>query len=133
MGGTKNAIKIPYEECHKEINGILYKMCNTCREWKPCTDKCFYKQKNKGDGLHARCIKCEKENANMKEKYRGFTIEVIFEELSSTYADFHFKITRDSDRWVLDDYIDSSDRDITYAMDWARTTIDEYYNYSNEN
>lgn len=52
---------IPYEECHKEIDGILYKQCSICEEWFPCTIEHFYKHdKNLKDKLSPYCKTCEK-------------------------------------------------------------------------
>jgi len=58
--------KYPYEEYHKEIDGILYKKCvhhqkyfpeENC--WFPCTSEYFYKnKKNLSDGLYPECKRC---------------------------------------------------------------------------
>jgi hypothetical protein len=58
---------ILYEDNHKIINGVLYKLCNICFEWFPCTDKYFYKNKsNKKDGLNPSCIICLINKANKR-------------------------------------------------------------------
>src|SRR5690606_22860630 len=50
-----------YEECHKSINGIDHKLCNTCLEWMPCNEEYFYKNKqNKIDGYNPYCKVCTK-------------------------------------------------------------------------
>ena len=55
---------INYENNHKEINGIIYKQCNRCEEWFPCTDEYFYKTNSKNrDGLFNYCKVCHKKNS----------------------------------------------------------------------
>lgn len=50
---------IDYWENHKYINNILYKLCNRCNEWFPCTEEYFYKtNKNNKDNLFPYCKKC---------------------------------------------------------------------------
>jgi hypothetical protein len=57
---------IPYEENHREINGLLEKKCNKHyiyfpdeHPWFPCTEEYYYKNKlNKLDGLQPHCKKC---------------------------------------------------------------------------
>ena len=59
---------IPYEENHRINNKILEKKCNrhyiyfpSESEWMPCTIEYFYtNKKNKSDGLHPTCKKCER-------------------------------------------------------------------------
>lgn len=59
--------KIPYEENHKTIDGVEYKLCNKHKkffpeesEWIPCTEEYFYRNKsNSIDGLHPRCKRCD--------------------------------------------------------------------------
>lgn len=52
--------KIKYEECHKEIEGTLYKQCTICKEWFPCNTDYFYKKKHsKSDGVSTYCKNCE--------------------------------------------------------------------------
>lgn len=48
-------------QTHKEINGIDYKICNMCNEYKIATAEYFYFNKsNSIDYLSSRCIICEK-------------------------------------------------------------------------
>ena len=50
--------KLSYEECHKEINGQLHKLCKICEDWFPCDLNNFYK-KNGKDGVSSYCKSCE--------------------------------------------------------------------------
>ncbi len=64
-----------YEECHKIIDDVEYKQCNSCDEWFLCNDEYFYKVKNKTDGLRPDCKNCTKKNSkkwqeNNPERYR---------------------------------------------------------------
>lgn len=48
-----------YEKSHKVIDGIEYKLCSMCEQWKICTLEFFYANKsNKSDGLNPYCIPC---------------------------------------------------------------------------
>jgi hypothetical protein len=66
------SIKIPYEENHKFINGILYKKCSRHYNyfpeedaWLPCTLEYFHKNKSSSkDGLNTWCKRC----ASLKAK-----------------------------------------------------------------
>jgi uncharacterized protein YuzB (UPF0349 family) len=51
--------KLSYEECHKEIEGILHKFCKICEKWFPATQDNFY-PKNTKEGLSPYCKECEK-------------------------------------------------------------------------
>lgn len=50
--------KLSYEDCHKEIDGVLHKLCKICEEWFPSTQDNFYPKKTK-EGLSPYCKKCE--------------------------------------------------------------------------
>lgn len=63
---------IPYEENHREIEGILEKKCSIhsiyCPEdespWFPCTTEYYYKSNmNSIDGLHTWCKECSRKKA----------------------------------------------------------------------
>lgn len=57
----------PYEEAHKIINGVEYKLCNICNEWLPMTEEYFYKNKNNGiDGFYPYCKKDAIEKADKR-------------------------------------------------------------------
>jgi hypothetical protein len=62
---------IPWEENHKEIDGILYKKCAECNQWFPCNDKYFHKHAcNKKDGLFPYCKPCNiKQATGHNRKY----------------------------------------------------------------
>jgi hypothetical protein len=69
---------LSYEKTHKTINGILYKLCNTCEQWFPCTDEHFYKNSSSRDGLSPYCreysiqktMKWEKNNPDRTKELR---------------------------------------------------------------
>ncbi|MBS4893815.1 MAG: HNH endonuclease [Veillonella parvula] len=57
-------IRLKYEESHKFIEKVLYKLCNRCRNWFPCTSDYFYKTNcNSKDGLYPYCKECSKKKA----------------------------------------------------------------------
>lgn len=47
-----------WNETHKIVNGVDYKICNICLEWKPSTNEYFHKTKNNIDGLQPYCKVC---------------------------------------------------------------------------
>jgi len=52
--------RLKYKNEHKIIDGIDYKICSKCKEYKPSTGEYFYKNKsNSIDGLSNKCIECE--------------------------------------------------------------------------
>jgi hypothetical protein len=44
-----------YEECHKEIDGVMYKLCNKCEDWHPLNEEYFYKNNKSLDGFNPYC------------------------------------------------------------------------------
>ena len=68
--------QLNYDECHKIINGILYKLCYTHSKyfsndnpWIPCNEEYFYKNNsNKQDGFNPYCKKCTRSKSNIWSK-----------------------------------------------------------------
>jgi hypothetical protein len=74
MAGIKNTKIIPYEECHKVINNIIYKMCSICENWFVEDENNFYKNNPKDkecNKYHPYCKSCEIEK-NMKRNYDNY-------------------------------------------------------------
>jgi len=72
---------------HKIIDGILYKQCSKCKEWKPETNEYYYYvNKSKPEkGLVAACKSCMSLNAiNYQnkhiEKRRKWQLEYYYKE-----------------------------------------------------
>lgn len=57
---VKKKSSVSYEDNHKLINGIEYKLCSDCRDWHPMNDEWFYKNKSSSDGYYAYCKECTK-------------------------------------------------------------------------
>ena len=57
----KNKRKI-YKILYRTINGLKYKKCNECKEWKLLNE--FYHNKNKRGNLDYKCIECTKKYQN---------------------------------------------------------------------
>lgn len=67
----------------KEIDGILYKKCTQCGEWKPSTNEYFRNTKKNKIGLESKCRQCMRQNnkkyeinnkdkiAEYRKKYRA--------------------------------------------------------------
>lgn len=69
---TKIKNSLPYEDCHKIIDKVEHKLCNTCEKWLPMNTDYFYKNKsNKSDGFHTWCKVCavKKSEKRMYENY----------------------------------------------------------------
>jgi hypothetical protein len=56
-----------YEECHKIVDGITYKLCSDCNEWLPMNKEYFYKNKSANDGFNPYC---KKDTIKRTVKYR---------------------------------------------------------------
>jgi hypothetical protein len=75
---VKGRKELTYEESHKEIDGVLYKLCSKCDQWFPCTQDHFYNNNiNKSDGLYPYCKECTKNKSvqwqiNNEERYRKY-------------------------------------------------------------
>lgn len=69
--------RLKYDDTHKIIDDILYKLCNICENWFPCTRNYFYyNETNSIDGLYSFCIECCKKKSahwinNNREDYRA--------------------------------------------------------------
>lgn len=49
------------KEMFKEIDGITYKLCTKCLQYKPMTTDYFYKRSNVKCGFESHCKCCAKE------------------------------------------------------------------------
>lgn len=60
MAGVKGAIRLSYEESHKTIDGVIFKMCSICKSWLTESNS-FYKNKLKNNNFryHSYCKSCE--------------------------------------------------------------------------
>lgn len=70
--------KKKYNETHKTINDIEYKVCNRCEEWFPCTEEYFYKVKNDIDGLRPDCKECTKKSAVDYQEKNPERMKIIY-------------------------------------------------------
>lgn len=67
--------KILYEECHKEVDGVIYKLCKICEEWFSANLENFY-SKNTKEGLSPYCKKCENRKNDQWQKNNPDRIKV---------------------------------------------------------
>lgn len=66
LSGVKDAVRLSYEESHKYIGDILYKLCSDCKEWFAENADSFYKTKPndiKSNKYHPYCKSCEKQRS----------------------------------------------------------------------
>lgn len=83
---------IPYEENHKELNGIIHKKCSICDEWKEMSRENFYHNKsNKVDGFNPYCIVCTK---NKSDKWAQDNWDKRIEQRRKTDRTTRAKIKR---------------------------------------
>lgn len=59
----KRKSKTPYEDNHKTIEGIEYKLCSDCKEWHPMNGDWFYKNKTSPDGFNPYCKEATKKRS----------------------------------------------------------------------
>lgn len=59
----------PYEETHKTVDDIEYKLCSDCNDWHPMTEKHFYKNKSSKDGFNPYCKEAT------KKRSRGWAVD----------------------------------------------------------
>jgi hypothetical protein len=75
-----------YNEKHKIIDGIEYKKCSQCKEWKQLNNEYFYKDSARPDGFDAickDCLKYKKENPNIKfSRNKGFNEYEIHDDIT---------------------------------------------------
>jgi hypothetical protein len=57
-----------YEECHKIVNGVIYKLCSDFNEWFPMTEEYFYRNKSAPDGFYPYCKEATKKRSLQWEK-----------------------------------------------------------------
>lgn len=50
----------PYDETHKIIDKIQYKLCSDCNEWHPLNEDYFYRNKSSPDGFNPYCKEATK-------------------------------------------------------------------------
>lgn len=55
-----------YNLTHRIVDGVLYKKCSKCLEWKPLNKDNFYEWNRSPDGFNAQCVECSKEYVNRK-------------------------------------------------------------------
>jgi len=60
-----------YEQKHRIINGIIYKVCSQCKNWFPMNEEYFYKWNRNRDKLSAQCIKCSLKYAKKRREEKG--------------------------------------------------------------
>lgn len=81
----RKVIKLSYEEAHKEIDGILHKLCNRCWDWFPCNTDYFYKNKCSPDGLFPYCKTCNKKKSlEWWRENREYYEEVLMKRYHAT-------------------------------------------------
>lgn len=56
----------------KEIDGITYKLCTKCLEYKPMTEEYFYNRNNVKCGFSSSCKECNKEKEKKRIRIKPF-------------------------------------------------------------
>lgn len=52
-----------YEDYHKEIDDVIYKLCSECNDWHPMNEEYFYKNNSSSDGYFPYCKKATKKRS----------------------------------------------------------------------
>lgn len=75
-GAMKKRKYISYNQCHKLIDGIEYKMCKSCKTWIKMNEENFKIHPSQKDGYSRYCRKCQEEyNHNNYMKNRDKQIK----------------------------------------------------------
>ena len=56
----------------KEINGIIYKLCTRCKQYKPMSNEYFCPRNNVKCGYDSYCRECAKEKSRLKPRVKPF-------------------------------------------------------------
>lgn len=123
MSGIKNSKRLNYDESHKIINGILYKLCNRCNQWFPCTDEFFYKNnKNNIDGLYPYCKECTKRKSR-EWVTNPANKEAVLKSARKRNAKPDFKIKMRM--------YSKKQRENGYSKEYQRQNLDKFKTYRN--
>lgn len=73
-----------YKETHKVIDCVDHKLCSVCKEWLPCNDDYFYRNKgNKTDGYNPYCTKCTSKKAMQWNKDNPERAKITYKKRDS--------------------------------------------------
>ena len=61
--------RLRYEYLHRVVNGVMQKLCRTCKIWK--SENEFYKDSSRKDGLNNQCKKCSCKATSKSGKRRS--------------------------------------------------------------
>lgn len=59
-------------EMFKDVDGVTYKLCTKCLEYKPMTEEYFYKRNNVKCGFNSSCKDCAKEKETKRVRIKPF-------------------------------------------------------------
>jgi hypothetical protein len=93
LSGISNSIKLTYEESHKEIDGVVHKLCYNCNEWFPMTLEYFYGNKSK-EGLSPWCKTCAKLKSSKNQKENN----IRYHREQRKFKDAHKSYDRDRNK-----------------------------------
>lgn len=136
-----------YWQKRKIINGVVFKECFKCKEWKPETEEYYYMQnKNKPErGFSSNCKECERKRARnyLKDNYNNM-IDNISQwqkenrEKTLSYMREHYQNNKEKRRKYVKEWINNNpekakeyqnkhrDHDIT-KTEWENCK--RYFNY----
>lgn len=112
-----------YNETHKIINNTEYKICNSCKEWLPCTDEYFYKVKNNLDGLRPDCKECTKKKATQwqQDNYERYH-EWFTERNSKRGREYYYIVNKPWNE-------ENKDRILKTKRNWDKNNPDKLRKY----
>jgi hypothetical protein len=118
---------IPYEECHKIIDGKTYKLCNTCGEWLPMSLEFYYKNdKSKQDGLFPYCRQCTLEKTYIRQAKN--VSEYMKERRKYAFYQYHNNI-KVNERAKLKG---NKRRESGYSVTWRKENKDKVKKYGDK-
>lgn len=129
---VKRSRRLKYEDTHKTIDGIEFKYCKECEEWKQMDSSNFYVSSKTKDGHSAFCKECHNKLSKKWQKENPERYDEIMKRHKETDK---FKQTRQI--WVEENmdairersrYKSANRRHKITDEEWE--TCKEYFNYS---
>lgn len=112
---------LPYEETHKIINNIEYKLCRLCCKWHPMNEDYFYKKKGK-DGFDSYCKNCSRKKY---KEYRDNNSEIYIKRTYEHYQKNKESYDQRRTKWMRK----NKDFVREYKKEWLQLNIEYMAQY----
>jgi hypothetical protein len=114
----------PYNETHKTIDDVVYKLCSDFNEWFPMTEEFFYKNKSSSDGFNPYC----KEAAKIRARNRQLDNHEEYKE----YVRNHHRYNRKHNKKMIeyDRKHAREQKDSGYSKEYYEKNKEYFKNYN---